>query len=72
MPMSLINPNQIRNVGYIASNNLIDNNGAFGITDYDFEIPFATHGTAIFFTKRTPTTWEMESYNVRFKSMDSA
>ena len=71
LPMSLINPNQVRYSGLTVSDDPTDKTRDFGITGEDFSIPFEISGTVVFFKSRAPTRWEMENCRTVEMTVDS-
>ena len=68
MPISLINPNQIRHNGFRVGDDVTDGDRYFGIElgeDEDEKLPFDMEGTCISFESRVPTQWEMNARNCR-------
>jgi hypothetical protein len=66
LPISLINPNQLRHNGYRVSDDVTDGDRFFGIElDDDARLPFDMEGTRISFESRVPTAWEMNNENCR-------
>ena len=65
MPMSLINPNQMRYFGHSLCDDVTDRNREFGILleDYAMTIPFAMSGTTVYFESRVPSQWELQNCN---------
>jgi hypothetical protein len=57
MPMSLINPNQVRYFGHSLSDDVTNRHREFGIqlNDYAMTIPFAMSGTTVYFTSWVPS-----------------
>ena len=54
---SLINPNQVREYGWIVDDNPFTS-GFYGIAGEELSIPFETSGTIVHFESRRPTEWE--------------
>jgi hypothetical protein len=66
LPISLINPNQLRHSGFRVSDDIADGDRFFGIElEEDARLPFEMEGTRISFESRVPTAWEMNNENCR-------
>ena len=66
LPISLINPNQLRHNGYRVCDDITDGDRFFGIElADDARVPFNMSGTCISFESRVPTAWEMDARNCR-------
>ena len=65
MPMSLLNPNQMRYFGHSICDDVTDRNREFGILleEYAMTIPFTMSGTTVYFESRVPSQWELENCN---------
>ena len=73
MPMSLINPNQMRYFGHSLCDDVTDRHREFGILleDYAMTIPFAMSGTTVYFESRVLSQWELENCNTIIMTNES-
>jgi hypothetical protein len=62
MDHSLINPNQIRVTSIPVNDDPFNQTQPFGINHPETFIPFATEGSTIYFTSRTPTNEELDHF----------
>jgi hypothetical protein len=66
LPISLINPNQLRHNGFRVGDDITDGDRFFEIElEEDARLPFEMEGTRISFQSRVPTQWEMNAENCR-------